>query len=47
MAEYIELGTINYVNLSQDRKHGIYKKAIEIAKQTKKPIFANFVEWQG
>ena len=44
---YVELGTIQYVNLSQDGKHGDFQAAIDIAAQRKKPIFANFVEWSG
>lgn len=43
----VELGTINYVNLTPDSKHGDYDIALEIAKETGKPIFANFVEWSG
>mmetsp|Transcript_21393 Transcript_21393/g.61354 ORF Transcript_21393/g.61354 Transcript_21393/m.61354 type:complete len:85 (-) Transcript_21393:2060-2314(-) len=44
---YIELGTIQYVNLTSDARHGDYQTAIDIASQTGKPIFANFVEWSG
>jgi len=43
----VELGTINYVNLTSDSKHGTYDIAIQLAKETGKPIFANFVEWSG
>lgn len=43
----IELGTINYVNLTRDGKHGEFDKAMKIARETGKPIFANFVEWSG
>lgn len=43
----IELGTINYVNLSSDGRHGDISAALRIARQTQKPIFANFVEWSG
>lgn len=45
--EYVELGTIRYVNLTEDGSHGDYQTAIEIATETGKPIFANFVEWSG
>ena len=45
--QYVELGTIRYVNLSPDGRHGDYKTAIEVARETEKPIFANFVEWSG
>ena len=41
----VELGTINYVNLSPNQKHGDIKVALAIAAETGKPIFANFVEW--
>lgn len=43
----VELGTINYVNLTPDKRHGDLSTALKIATQTKKPIFANFVEWSG
>mmetsp|Transcript_21756 Transcript_21756/g.60474 ORF Transcript_21756/g.60474 Transcript_21756/m.60474 type:complete len:84 (+) Transcript_21756:126-377(+) len=43
----IELGTINYVNLTTDGKHGDYEVAMKVARETGKPIFANFVEWSG
>jgi len=43
----VELGTVNYVNLTSDSKHGTYDIAIQLAKETGKPIFANFVEWSG
>ena len=44
---YVELGTIDYVNLTKDGKHGEYQRTLDIAAQTGKPIFANFVEWSG
>ena len=44
---YVELGTIQYLNLTADGKHGNFQAAIDIAAQRKKPIFANFVEWSG
>ena len=44
---YVELGTIRYVNLTQDGKHGDYDTAVSIAKESGRPIFANFVEWPG
>ena len=45
--EYVELGTIEYVNLTADCKHGEFEPAITHARVTGKPIFANFVEWSG
>ena len=45
--QYVELGTIRYVNLSADGRHGDYKTAVKVARETGKPIFANFVEWSG
>lgn len=44
---YVELGTIRYVNLTIDGRHGDYHTAIDVAHATGKPIFANFVEWSG
>ena len=46
-AQAVELGTIDYVNLTPDRKHGDYQTAVAQSLQTGKPIFANFVEWSG
>ena len=43
----VELGTINYVNLTSDGRHGEFEKALQVARETGKPIFANFVEWSG
>jgi hypothetical protein len=43
----VELGTIHYVNLTADGRHGDMEKALAIAAETGKPIFANFVEWSG
>eukprot|EP00541_Cyclophora_tenuis_P007846 CAMPEP_0116552124 /NCGR_PEP_ID=MMETSP0397-20121206/6319_1 /TAXON_ID=216820 /ORGANISM="Cyclophora tenuis, Strain ECT3854" /LENGTH=70 /DNA_ID=CAMNT_0004077053 /DNA_START=84 /DNA_END=296 /DNA_ORIENTATION=- len=43
----VELGTINYVNLTPDGRHGDFDTALQVAAQTGKPIFANFVEWSG
>ena len=43
----IELGTIQYCNLTKDGKHGDYETVLRVAKETGKPIFANFVEWSG
>jgi hypothetical protein len=45
--EYEELGTIHYANLTADGRHGDYETALDIAAETGKPIFANFVEWSG
>jgi len=47
MNQAVELGTINYVNLTPDGRHGEFEKALEVARLTGKPIFANFVEWSG
>ena len=44
---YVELGTIQYVNLTTDGRHGDFQAAIDTAAQRKKPVFANFVEWSG
>ena len=44
---YVELGTIDYVNLSKDGRHGNIQPALDIAADTDKPILANFVEWPG
>jgi len=43
----VELGTIEYVNLTRDKKHGDFDEAMRVASETGKPIFANFVEWSG
>jgi hypothetical protein len=43
----VELGTINYVNLTRDGRHGEFETALQVARETGKPIFANFVEWSG
>jgi hypothetical protein len=43
----IELGTIEYCNLTPDGRHGDFDAAIREAAATGKPIFANFVEWSG
>ena len=43
----IELGTIHFVNLTPDGRHGDFHRALRLAKETGKPIFANFVEWSG
>ena len=43
----VELGSIEYVNFTKDRNHGEYQIALDEAKRTGKPIFANFVEWPG
>ena len=42
-----ELGTINYVNLTKNKRHGEFAPVVEAAKASNKPIFANFVEWSG
>ena len=43
----IELGTIEYLNLDADKKHGDLQQALDAAKRNNKPIFANFAEWPG
>lgn len=43
----IELGTINYKNLTKDGRHGEYESALEAAQSSGKPLFVNFVEWSG
>lgn len=43
----IELGTIEYCNITQDGRHGDYDAAIAAATESGKPLFANFVEWSG
>ena len=43
----VELGTIHYTNLTPDGRHGDFDRAVAVAHQTGKPIFANFVEWSG
>ena len=46
-SHFVELGTIEYANLTSDSKHGEYEPALLAAKDTGRPIFANFVEWSG
>lgn len=44
----IELGTIQYCNITSDGRHGDYNTVLQVASQNMdKPIFANFVEWSG
>jgi len=43
----VELGTIDYCNITPDGRHGDFDAAIQAASETGKPIFANFVEWSG
>ena len=43
----VELGAIDYVNLTPDGRHGDFQTALRKAHETGKPIFANFVEWSG
>lgn len=47
MNQAVELGTINYVNLTSDGRHGDMEKALHVARETGKPLFCNFVEWSG
>jgi hypothetical protein len=46
-SQAVELGTIQYVNLTPDGRHGDIDKALAISKATQKPLFCNFVEWSG
>ena len=46
-SQAVELGTIDYVNLDDTQSHSDIKKALEVAMQTGKPLFCNFVEWSG
>jgi hypothetical protein len=43
----MELGTIDYRNLTADGEHGDFDVAVQAAAETGKPIFANFVMWAG
>jgi hypothetical protein len=44
----IELGTIQYCNITSDGRHGDYNTVLQVASQNMdKPILANFVEWSG
>ena len=44
----IELGTLQYCNITSDGRHGDYYTVLQVAAQHgDKPIFANFVEWSG
>ena len=43
----VELGTIEYCNITQDGRHGDYDIALTAAAKSGKPLFANFVEWSG
>lgn len=43
----VELGTIEYCNITQDGRHGDYDTALTAAAKSGKPLFANFVEWSG
>lgn len=45
--EYVELGTIDYVNLTLDGRHGDLQRTLDTAEAAGRPIFANFVEWSG
>ena len=44
---FVELGSIDYVNLTPDCRHGDLSMALKVASETGKPIFANFAEWSG
>jgi hypothetical protein len=49
-SQSIELGTIQYCNITQDGRHGDFNTVLQIAalhEHKHKPIFANFVEWSG
>ena len=39
----VELGTINYVNITPDGRHGDLDVALRVASETGKPIFAKYV----
>lgn len=43
----VELGTINYVNLTPDGRHGDVDVALRAAQAADRPLFVNFVEWSG
>jgi hypothetical protein len=43
----IELGTIDYCNLTADGKHGDFDAALQVVAEAGRPIIANFVEWSG
>lgn len=43
----VELGTINYLNLDSQKRHGDYETALRLSRETGKPLFCNFVEWSG
>ena len=43
----VELGTIRYVNLTKNQKHGELEVVLAMARESGRPIFANFVEWRG
>ena len=47
MNQAVELGTIHYVNLTSDGRHGDMEKALQKGTLTGKPLFCNFVEWSG
>jgi hypothetical protein len=42
-----ELGTIRYTNFNPRTKQGSIESALQLAHQSRKPIFANFVELPG
>ena len=43
----VELGTIQYVNLTPDGRHGDLATALQASAAADKPLFVNFVEWSG
>ena len=44
----MEMGTIEYKNLSEDGAHGVLEYALKaIDAAPTKPVFVNFVEWDG
>ena len=51
----IELGTIRYVNRTDDGQHGDYEIAMEMGRRhsslsggkNHKPLWVNFVQWPG
>lgn len=43
----VKLGAIYYLNLTADGRHGDMERALAVAAESGKAIFANFVEWTG
>ena len=47
LEQAVELGTINYLNLDAQKRHGDYETALKLSKESGKPLFCNFIEWSG